>query len=62
MDARGEWRRIRLLGRPVDYPVEGWVDVAFLGGRVDSKGLWMDAGDTEDPLEAVAEIEELIIL
>ena len=62
VEAAGTWRRIRLLGRPLDYPVEGWVVGDTLGGRLRAADLWAESEVATDPEVAVGAAERALAL
>jgi len=62
VEASGTWRRIRLLGRPSDVPVEGWVVQGVLGGRVRSGDLWAAVDEAEAEVVALEALERALSL
>ena len=62
VESQGSWRRVRLLGRPSDHPVEGWVEGSFLGGRVDARDLWRQVEEATEADLAVTLAERALAL
>lgn len=62
MEERGGWKRVRLVGRPADYPVEGWVSGDYLGSKLDAAAYRELSIRAEDPNKACAYLERALVV